>query len=963
MTFNMTKYFRDSIASKLRIDFKNNEFAVASINEIQYGKTDKKHFDRLQIKKKISQQTISVILIVKSIKTIFAGQEKKYDKHELDELNGIYYVPATLTSEGVLEPPDNKYPWIAREHLAPIIDQDIAVGSLNDFDEFFSDNLYRLKKMSSWEEYYTFVCEMYEQVTKTKITANLVNGMELDEKIYIIRDETINSTAALLKLYDHLLTSDLSQHTLYQNFMKQEVTPLIPLLADNSSNMKKHLGQMGGEYPLSPSQRECLHHFNAMEEGEILAVNGPPGTGKTTLLQSLVANLFVERAIKKETAPVIVASSTNNQAVTNIIESFGKIEKQWTESNLETRWITGVDSFAVYFPSLSKEEEAKRKGFQFTNPRGKHFFDKLESEDNIKESTAKMLKACKDYFGQAFTDILECESAIWQRLTEVNGIRESLLSVMEEFNQQFTSEYDMETYIEVLGRQRAQSEQKYNAFSARIDEWIDHFKKLPKMIRWFGFLPYFKKRKEDRNRYFIQPDETYINESMSENEIISIYSKKTRDVRNEMENLKGLESKAIDLTKTYKNHIRKLVDLKIVSSNDENMNSLYGLNEFLDTTAKYASFWLAVHYYECRWLQARRLTDNQKGKNFPNVLQRMYTNLSMVSPCFVMTFYQLPKMLLAYDNGKEHYLYDYIDLLIVDEAGQVSPEIAACSFSLAKRAVVVGDVHQIEPVWNINKSLDISLALSSQVINSIEEFDKLSNLGLNTSESSVMKVACKSCRYEKYSDRGLFLSEHRRCYDEIIKYCNHLVYKGNLKPKRGKAALDDDNKIASLPIKPLGHIQVTTAHSQKRAGSRYNEKEASEIAEWLNENFSAIKKSYQGDEEEMLVGIITPFKAQVSVIKNKLSKELRTLVDVGTVHTFQGGERKIIIMSTVYGHNDGCFFIDANKSLLNVAVSRAKDSFLAFGDIGCLSNSESKPSGLLKRMAVKMHDFPMLNYY
>ncbi|MED1722041.1 AAA domain-containing protein [Brevibacillus parabrevis] len=70
-------------------------------------------------------------------------------------------------------------------------------------------------------------------------------------------------------------------------------------------------GQMGGEYPLSPSQREAVNHFNHMENGEILAVNGPPGTGKTTLLQSIVADLYVQKALKQEKAPLIVATSTN----------------------------------------------------------------------------------------------------------------------------------------------------------------------------------------------------------------------------------------------------------------------------------------------------------------------------------------------------------------------------------------------------------------------------------------------------------------------------------------------------------------------------------------------------------------------------------------------------------------------------------------------------------------------------
>lgn len=72
-------------------------------------------------------------------------------------------------------------------------------------------------------------------------------------------------------------------------------------------------------------------------------------------------------------------------------------------------------------------------------------------------------------------------------------------------------------------------------------------------------------------------------------------------------------------------------------------------------------------------------------------------------------------------------------------------------------------------------------------------------------------------------------------------------------------------------------------------------------------------------------------------------------ISVGTVHTFQGAERKIIILSTVYGRQDGCFFIDFNKSLMNVAVSRAKDNFFIFGDINCLKDTQSCASGLLKK--------------
>ena len=60
---------------------------------------------------------------------------------------------------------------------------------------------------------------------------------------------------------------------------------------------RAHLGQMGGLWPLAARQREAVHHAGALAEGELLAVAGPPGTGKTTLICSLVATRVVEAAL------------------------------------------------------------------------------------------------------------------------------------------------------------------------------------------------------------------------------------------------------------------------------------------------------------------------------------------------------------------------------------------------------------------------------------------------------------------------------------------------------------------------------------------------------------------------------------------------------------------------------------------------------------------------------------------
>src|SRR6185295_12451318 len=70
---------------------------------------------------------------------------------------------------------------------------------------------------------------------------------------------------------------------------------------------------------------------------------------------------------------------------------------------------------------------------------------------------------------------------------------------------------------------------------------------------------------------------------------------------------------------------------------------------------------------------------------------------------------------------------------------------------------------------------------------------------------------------------------------------------------------------------------------------------------------------------------------------------------VGTVHALQGAARDIIIFSPAHTAEDGqSLFFDRGPNLINVAVSRARDSFLVFGDMRMFDPARpSWPSGKL----------------
>jgi len=380
-----------------------------------------------------------------------------------------------------------------------------------------------------------------------------------------------------------------------------------------------------------------------------------------------------------------------------------------------------------------------------------------------------------------------------------------------------------------------------------------------------------------------------------------------------------------------------------------------------DRLLRFPIFLTAAHYWEGRWLlDMAKIEDlaKEKGRKGRRWLEARWRRRMKLTPCVVSTFHMLPALLRGRrredDRFVDDYSYDFADLLIVDEAGQATPEIAGAAFSLARRALVIGDTAQIPPIWSIPGRVDAG-NLMEQGLLAPDDWkagrNPVGDSGRASASGSVMQVAQALSRYHQDPDlaRGLMLDEHRRCFDEIIGYCNALCYRGKLRPLRGRKA----DAVGGDGLPPLGYVHIDGRCEAGGSGSRRNLAEADAIAAWLAERRQDLEAAYPGRSLGDIVGVVTPFGAQAQAIRSALRRAGLHIGSgegptVGSVHAFQGGQRPVILFSPTYSkHADGDF-IDRDPSMLNVAVSRAMNSFIVFGDMDLLSAApRSSPRGLL----------------
>jgi len=270
--------------------------------------------------------------------------------------------------------------------------------------------------------------------------------------------------------------------------------------------------------------------------------------------------------------------------------------------------------------------------------------------------------------------------------------------------------------------------------------------------------------------------------------------------------------------------------------------------------------------------------------------------------------------------------------LVIDEAGQCHPAHAVSALLRAETALVIGDVHQLAPVIELGAD-DEARVLRAQ---------RLESFAPQLAPYRVHEDAHVST--QSLADRAvtqrLALVDHFRCQPEIIALSDALCGYGLTvhTPRASRA------EQATYLTHPVALVDLRGEQSPL-AGSWCNELE-------LGETLALVESLLDRGVRAAEIAVITPYRGQLERLRRSFAErripleysvELnegagqRVGVALGTVHRFQGGERSIVLFSSVITHPASLPFLNTRPNLLNVAISRAQHHFICLGHAAVLA--------------------------
>jgi superfamily I DNA and/or RNA helicase len=304
-------------------------------------------------------------------------------------------------------------------------------------------------------------------------------------------------------------------------------------------------------------------------------------------------------------------------------------------------------------------------------------------------------------------------------------------------------------------------------------------------------------------------------------------------------------------------------------------------------------------------------------------------------------------------NKTELFKLKTFQVSIIDEASQIlEPSLIgvlsaknATGGNAIEKFILIGDHKQL-PAVVLQKEED------SKVQN-----PELNQIGLFNRRNSLFERLYSLHKANKKSLVWGMLHKQGRMHPDIALFPNYSFYNSKLEPvptihQSSSLAYHSFNKDNSFQ-KLLASKRIAFIPSDKHKSDKTNKTNSYEakIARELVKNiYELYKANNLKFSEEETVGIITPYRSQIALIKREIhSLEIPELnnISVDTVERFQGSQRDIIIYSFSINQFYQLDFLSNNieddgqiiDRKLNVAITRAKKQLFVIGNPSILSNN------------------------
>ncbi len=701
-------------------------------------------------------------------------------------------------------------------------------------------------------------------------------------------------------------------------------------------------------------------------DGRIHSVNGPPGTGKTTLLKDVFANIVVQRAMEmatfKDPAAAfsrietlelngfkntvyeinkklknysIVVASSNNGAVENISKDLPKRKEVATPAKNKDGTIEeGIKNdydrqIAEYLKVINYYPSTAKKLINHVEDTWGLFSGIFGKSKNIDTFIWGLLKDDEDL---SFIEQLKRDNDIfstedWQKaVKEFNSMLRSVEQKKDDLQTYIGLDKELqklEDALQIAEKNQSSIATHLSQLRTRqieIEEALTSLKKPGFFSRLLG--------KKNPNEQILQQQRTEVERDLIEMKKVAL--KKDGYKSKLLTGIERIHQKSARFEAEYAQEELELsTDEYWKDSNNNHRQRNVVWQTHVLNYERSLLFLMAMKIHKLFLIKnhravssSLRLFANRKALNLNSEEHRGYLKnfwhiIHLITPLISTTFASFATMY----RGVEQ---DFISHLFIDEAGQASPQMAVGALWRSKKAVIVGDPIQIEPVVTTDKTLLMDIC---------KQFNVEDHYMSDT--TSVQAVADLANPYGTYKDKeksqwiGTPLWVHRRCLEPMFSIANDIAY---------------DNKMVLADTKDVG-VGGWINCVGKVNTAQYVVEQGEYVAQVI---FDLYKKHNQLPN----LFVITPFTAVKEGIQRAIRRKLKPLQiqklkewldgSVGTVHTFQGKEADIVYFVTgTDDQTEGAANWTCSKpNLLNVAVTRAKREFYVVGDLKRFKNKK-----------------------